>query len=164
MSTPVQKPAYVGGTNASSGSVQTGQLTLVRGGGRSFSQFSGALITNSALSGGGEIMIYSGAGRLDSCIMHNQLSSGLVATFYDAAIATSGGPFPLSGHKILFVTPPTWAGGTASTSGSALAFNPNAVLIGQPFQSGLVVNIRSGNPGWTIDFSPEVSQVFPGAN
>ena len=163
MSTPINKPAFAAGVNTSSGSVQTGQLTFVLGGGRSFSQFSGALLSNSVLSGGGEILIYSGPGRLDSCVMHTQMISGQSAVIYDAAVATSGGPFPLSGHKILFVTPPTWAGGVASTSGSALTYNPAPAPISMPFQSGLCCNIRSGVPGFTLSYTPEVSANFVGA-
>lgn len=153
MSTPITKPAFVAGTNASSGSVQTGQLTFVRGGGRSFSVYSG---------NGADTLIYSGAGRVDSFVMHQQLTSGQAAFCYDGAVVISGGPFPLSGHKLLFATPPTWAGGVASTSGSALAFTSTSVNVGMPFQSGLCISARSGCPGFTLSYTPEVSANFAG--
>ena len=153
MSTPVQKPAFAAGINGSSGSVQTGQLTFVRGGGRSYSVYSG---------NGADTLVYSGAGRVDTFVMHQQLSSGQSAFCYDAAVVISGGPYPTSGHKLLFATPPTWAGGVASTSGSALTFNSAPVNIGMPFQSGLCISARSGCPGFTISFTPEVDGNFVG--
>lgn len=140
------------GTNASSGSVQTSQITFVRGGGRSVSFYSG---------NGADTLVYSGAGRLDCVVMHSQLSSGQSAFIYDAAVVISGGPYPASGHKLLFATPPTWAGG--STSGVGVPpFVSTSLISCQPFQSGLCISARSGCPGFTVSFTPEVDGNFVG--
>ena len=152
MSTPVTKPLYLAGTNASSGSVQTAELIFTRGGGRTFCFFSGSTL--------GDTLIYSGAGRVNNYIMHTQLLSGIPAVIYDAALVTSGGPFGLSGHKFIFSTPPTWGG--SAGSGVNIPFNPAAQNVDMPFQSGLCVNTRSGNAGFTVSFTPEVDANFPG--
>lgn len=152
MSLPIQKPLYLAGTNASSGSVQTGELTFTEGGGRVTCFFSGSTL--------GDTLIFSGAGRVNVVTMHTQMQSGVSAFIYDAAVATSGGPFGLSGHKMIYATPPTWGG---AASGVYLPLNPAGVLVDKVFQSGLCVNTRSGNAGFSFSWSPEVDQNFPNA-
>lgn len=152
MSSPIQKPLYLAGTNASSGGVQTGEVLFTYGGGRVTTFYSGLPL--------GDTLIYSGAGRVNTFTMHTQMQSGVAAVFYDAAVATSGGPFGQSGHKWVVATPPTWGG---AASGVLSPFVPNAVIVDMPFQSGLCVNLRSGCPGVTISWNPEVSPSFPNA-
>ena len=152
MSAPTPKPLYLAGTPTSSGSVQTEELLFSLGGGRATVFYSGSTL--------GDTLIYSGAGRVNSFTMHTQMQSGQAAVFYDAAVATSGGPFGQSGHKWIFSTPPTWGG---AASGVYIPFNPAATVVDMPFQSGLCVNLRSGNAGVTISWTPEISPAFPNA-
>ena len=154
MSSPTAKPLFLGGTPTSSGNVNTGELLFVRGGGRVTCFFSGSTL--------GDTLIYSGAGRVNNFIMHTQLQSGVPAVIYDAAVATSGGPFGLSGHKFIFATPPTW-GINAVGSGVNNPFNPASQPVDMPFQSGLVVNLRSGNAGFSFSWTPETGPSFPNA-
>lgn len=154
MSIPVKNPTFLAGTPRSSGDVQTGELQHVRGGGRAVTFMSGLPL--------GDSMIFSGAGRLNSILQHTQMASGLAVVLYDGALATSGGPFGLSGHKVIGIVPPTWAGGVQG-SGSTTVFTGQPVNVDMPFQSGLLVNLRSGQPGFTVSFTPEVDLNFPNA-
>lgn len=162
MSVPINKPCFITGTPRSSGDVFDGGILFVRGGGRAASQSSGHQPGNPG-SGGGELLICSGAGRLLNILQHAQLASGLPVFFYDAAVATSGGPFYTSGHKIIGLVPPTWPGGAlgVASSGTFVPFNGAVLTVDMPFQSGLCVNLRSGQPGWTISYTVEVDANFP---
>src|SRR4051812_14409086 len=107
MSNPVQKPTFMAGTPRSSGDVQTGEMAQVRAGGRTACVWSGHILTTAALAGGvpggvcsgGNILIYSGAGRLNTVLPHIQMASGATVFFYDAgAISASG--VSVSGQRI----------------------------------------------------------------
>lgn len=96
-------------------------------------------------------LIYSGQGRLDSVLPHVQ-TSGVQVVFYDAAVATSGGPFAASGHNILGVLPAnTWAGGPG---GGVFGAGPVPATFNTPFFSGLCVATKSGQPGFTATYTP----------
>jgi hypothetical protein len=171
MSTPskVNVPGgalYMAGANLSSGSIQTGEMTFVRCGGRAFSIFSGALFSGTSigvagqgiylLNNTGEALLYSGAGRLNSILLHTQMQSGLAAFFYDSAAPVSGGP-AASGlnAKIVGIIPPTFS--PAQVSGNApWSFQGATNNLDIPFQSGLCVSLKSGVPGFTITINTEV--------
>jgi hypothetical protein len=152
MSTPIKKPCFLAGTPLHSGSVQTGEVNITRGGGRAHTSMSGVTA---------DTLIFSGAGRLNTIQALTQLASGRSAIFYDSCVATSGGPFSASGHKVVGVLPPTqqpamWSGHITDLD----YLKP--IQVDMPFQSGLCVgNVSSGTAGWTISFTPEVN-VVPG--
>src|ERR1700738_1449942 len=145
MSLATRTPLRFAGAVLSSGSVNTGEISFIRGGGQAACIFSGAAsgaaaggVGQGMVPGGADLLFVSGAGRLNSVLQHTQMLSGLPIIFYDSAVPTSGGPFPLSGHKILGVIPPTWAGGVAG-SGSPVGFTGTPLTVDMPFQSGLWV-------------------------
>ncbi len=167
MSQPIRNPNFQQYTPRSSGDVQTGEIQTVRGGGRAGAVFSGNAFLSGcgpampgAVGGGYDVLIMSGAGRLNSVIQHTQLASGFAVLFYDSAVPTSGGPFPASGHKIVGALPPTYAAGVVSGV-IPIAFTGASVNIDFPFQSGLCVALKSGQPGFSYSFTPEISLAFP---
>lgn len=114
---------------------------------------------------GADVMVCSGAGRLDMFVPFiGTLHSGAVlsVTFYDAAAPVSGGPIAASGHKMVWSSPPYVAplsgtGGYLSSGQYSLITNLGTpFLIMQPFQSGLCVNCRSGQGGYSFAWTPEV--------
>lgn len=102
----------------------------------------------------GDVLIFSGTGRLNKVLQHSQMQSGLEITFYDSATATSGGPFPLSGHIVVGKVPPTWP--PAVQSGAfIIPLGGEPITIDIPFISGLCVAMKSGQPGFTATWAPE---------
>src|SRR5580693_7156563 len=69
--------------------------------------------SQSTVSGPGDFQIQSGNGRLDMVFVNPSqtlgglpnITSGASVVFYDGAVATSGGPYQASGHRVLYVTP-----------------------------------------------------------
>jgi hypothetical protein len=116
-----------------------------------------------AVSGPGDFLLQSGGGRLDGITPLGKQTSGVTqaVTFYDASVATSGGPYPLSGHTIIGQIPPfgnSWSGGLQQASGVLSTYNAlpaPALALGLPFLSGLCVHLQSGQPPFSISFSPE---------
>ena len=159
MSTPVRDPNFIGGTPRSSGDVQTGELPYTFGGGRCASIYSGNAVLSGALVAaygaagtGYDVVLYSGPGRLKTIQPHVQIS-GVAIAFYDAAAVASGGPFAASGVKILGTIPAnTWA-----LPGGVFATGPAVYQFDMPFQSGLAVALKSGQPGFTVSWTPECS-------
>ncbi len=147
MSVPVSRPCYIAGTQNSSGDVGTAELRFTQGGGRAFTQWSGSVADN-------DVLIFSGAGRLNTLLQITQLVSGQAVVFYDSAIATSGGPFAASGHKIVGIIPSTFPGG-AWSGNLIVPWTGAPVIVGMPFQSGLCAATRSGTPGFTAGYSVE---------
>lgn len=149
MSLPVVKPCVVTGTPRSSGDVQTGEIATTHGGGRTFMRLSGLI--------GGDALIQSGAGRLNSILVLNNLTSGQSVLFYDSATATSGGPFATSGHRVVGIIPPVWREGASGVINANSA--PGISLFPEmPFQSGLCVAIvASGGPGFTVSYTVETN-------
>lgn len=114
----------------------------------------------SLFTGPGDYLLQSGYGRLDYLLQHQNLQSGQGVIFYDGSPATSGGPFALSGHKIVGLIPPTWSvpAGVTVASGQTnfvRAFDGAPIQVSMPFQSGLCVAIKSGQPGFTASWTPE---------
>ena len=116
-----------------------------------------------AVAFGSDVLLFSGAGRLDLVMFTNLIASGQPTFFYDAAPPlSSGGPFSLSGHKILAVINQpgtTFISPIASGQNLFVNFPPPGLpqLIQMPFQSGLCVNSRSGQAGFTAGWTPEAA-------
>src|SRR5690606_13375968 len=112
------------------------------------------LHTNYSGTAGGQTLIHTGAGRLDKAIPHVQ-ASGVARIYYDSAVATSGGPFAASGHKILGIVPAnTWAGGPG---GGVFGAGPVGIIFNTGFTSGLCVTGASGQVGVSASYTPVVS-------
>lgn len=167
MSAPINKPCWISQTPRASGDVGTGQLLVTTGGGRTACVWSGSLLTNAALTGapgavqsGGHVLLYSGAGRLDSVVPHQNVltMSGVAITFYDAGAITISG-VSYSGQRVLAVV-----GAPGGVSGQLFLNGPSPFPIGMPFSSGLCVAAASGTTGFTVSYTPEVVEpAFPRA-
>lgn len=150
-----RSPTRLAGACINSGSVNTGETNLNNGGGQAATIYSGILTgpglvsAPGAVANGTNVLFYSGAGRLNNIIPIAGIS-GVTVQFYDAAVATSGGPFALSGHKVIGVL-----------QGNTLVVTQNAPIgkieTQAPFQSGLCAAVLSGSPGFTITFTPETN-------
>jgi hypothetical protein len=139
------------------------------GGWSTFTSYSSGLAaagsSNINVSGPGDFLLQSGAGRLDNYLLQPSttlggvpnITSGGCVVFYDSAVATSGGPYVLSGHKVVAIT--TYPGEYVTASG--FGANPlNPVFVEMPFQSGLCVALKSGQPGFTVAWSSEPASNF----
>lgn len=168
MSIPVPKSCIVAGTPYSSGSVQTGEIVIVNGGGRADAIYSGSLAgaglggCPGAVAAGADVFFWSGAGRLVSIQPHLGLLSGAAVNFYDTALAASGGPIAASGHKLIARLPATQEMMNLVTNSGQIG-NVNPIIVNAPFQSGLACRASSGCPGFTIFFNVEVNSNFPNA-
>ena len=119
---------------------------------------------NGAFAVGSDVMLWSGAGRLDAVVPHlGSLHSGTVLSirFYDAGAPVSGGPLYASGHRPIWDSPvylaPLSGGGGILSSGQ-LPVVPDIsdpFWVSQPFASGLCFNCKSGQGGFTVFFTPE---------
>jgi hypothetical protein len=159
MSVTTRNPMRMAGANVNSGNVSTGEFNCSFGGGQAATLYSGMAapaLTGApgAVAGGADVLIFSGAGRLKDVMPHVQLS-GIQITFYDSAVPTSGGPFAASGHKIIAVVPAnTWA-----PPGGVFGVGPIQYGFDMPFQSGLCVASKSGQPGLTVSWFPETNVI-----
>jgi len=149
MSEPIRRPQFVAGTPRKSGDLQTGEILVNRGGMETFTNFSGT-------AAGNDVAITSGAGRLHDVLQHVQMISGQSVLIYDGAVATSGGPFSASGHKVLAVIPSTYRGGAVSGV-AATEWDARPIVIDRPFYSGLIAATRSGTPGFSVSFTRQLS-------
>lgn len=153
-----RNPTILAGTNVS-GTLgpNTGQICMTFGGQRSFQKLSG--------TAGGAATIWTGAGRLDSLIIHPpaartvavgaDVNSGLRLILYDGTCLGSGGP--LSGELQLFAGfSNTGNGGVEATVSGGFRCG-NVFQLGHPFLSGLSHNSTSGQDGFTCFFTPVVS-------
>lgn len=127
------------------------------GGFESNAIYSGAVAPAVAQSGnlagivGSDVMLQAGNGRLNRVVPHQGVFtlSGPQLTIYDAALPVSGGPLPASGHIPLAVLPgPYGVSGQVQPAGTP-------IVLDLPFSSGLCLNSRSGQPGYTITWSAE---------
>lgn len=166
MSVANRNPLTMAGAQIFSGGPRTGEMQFVRGGALAGSLYSGALFSGTTqpvasigavqLSNGGEMLFWSGAGRLNSVLTHavQSTQSGTPIIFYDSAVLTSGAPFAASGHKILSVVN---APSTAPASGISISTAiPGRIEVDMPFASGLSVHVASGCVGFTATWTPEV--------
>jgi hypothetical protein len=151
---PTKNPTVLVGSVIESGTPNTGQVPITYGGTKTFSAMSGAV--------GPDICIHVGAGRLDSVTIHppsvrtvangSDINSGLPITFYDSAVAVSGGPLSASGHKVI------WKGFADYEKTVSGGFRTGrTVSLGYAFTSGLVHTTTSGQDGWTVSYTPVVS-------
>lgn len=164
MSTTSRNPQRAANACLNSGSLNTGELLQAQGGCIAASVYSGAVAPSlagayGAVAAGPDILLYSGAGRLKDILPHVQLLSGLPVVFYDAGAVASGGPFAASGHKIVGVLPGSTQSTAPAGSGVNIAIFPNdwVFALDQPFQSGLCVATKSGQPGFTVTYTPEAN-------
>ena len=166
MSVPVRNPMWLAGaTCRTSGDVQDAAIGVIRGGGRCAAILSGGYAPNlnsapgATLAGGnsGHVLLFSGAGRLNSILPHVQMVSGVYGYFYDAGTLSFG--TGLSGQKIIGVIPPTMNGGTLSGGGygTYAPWNGEPIRPDMPFNSGLCVLALSGVPGFTVSWTPEAN-------
>ncbi len=171
MSQPLKSPCFVAGTPRASGDVNTGEVNITRGGGRTSCVWSGSLLTTAALAGapgavqsGGHILLYAGAGRLNTVIPHALLTSGQPVTFYDAGTITASGT-SVSGQRFLgFIPSPMRSPLTALSGNISVAVNwQDQIYLDMPFSSGLCAAAASGAPGFTVSWTPEISVAFPSA-
>ncbi len=158
MSVTSKSPLRFAGSVVNSGNVNTGEQNFTVGGGQVAVIYSGMqsgmqLSGNApgafaGTTGGDNVLLWSGGGRLKQVFTHQPMSGLFRITFYDSAVPTSGGPFVNSGHKILgYVWAPLLSGFLVPGATFSLDF---------PFQSGLCVGgLKSGVPGFTVAFTPE---------
>lgn len=166
MSSPVKKPCFVAGTVRSSGDVQTGEVSVTRGGQRTACVWSGNILTTAALTAapgaiqsGGNVLFYSGAGRLNTVMPHAYLTSGQPVFFYDAGTPTVSG-VSVSGCKLIGIIPAPYQGPLAAASGNlqtTFAW-PQKIEMDMPFFSGLCASAPSGAPGFTLSYTAEVNE------
>lgn len=150
----------------------TGEIPHVRGGSFRACLASGALFSGTTqpaagvgtvqLSNAGEMLLWSGAGRLNSIIPLAWMTSGLPVVFYDSAILISGGPLLTSGHCIVGRIPAVWEPSTAASGvGGIGSFTGQPLNMDVQFYSGLCVNCKSGQPGWIATWTPDSSPAIP---
>lgn len=122
------------------------KLFYTAGGQQSYTSFSGI---------GADVLITGSGGRLDAILQYTAPASGRAVIFYDAAVATSGGPFSASGHKVVGVIP---TGVHPQNSGQIVPFTGGTLVPQTPFFSGLVAAaVASGTPSFSVFWSPEPS-------
>ncbi len=148
-----KNPTILAGTPLFSGDPNTGQVMFSQGGTKNFTNYSG--------TAGGDAAIWVGAGRLDSAFFNAgsiATLSGQTVTFYDAATAVSGGPLAASNHKILGILgfPPGNAPFVA-LSGQVFVAGQPPTFFGTVFTSGLCHTGRSGQLGFSAQYTPVVS-------
>ncbi len=166
MSLTTRAPLRVTGANVNSGFPNTGEINVSDGGERTACVWSGSLLTNASLTGcptgavtsGGHILLWTGAGRLNRVYAHDMLTSGLAVTFYDAAAISVSG-VSVSGQRFLGKIPARSRGTLAVASGSVdtVVSWDDILNFQMPFSSGLCVAAASGAPGFTASFTPETN-------
>ena len=144
---PTSKPTTMVGSTILSGLPNTGQVLFTQGGSVTFSKLSG--------TAGGNAMIFTGAGRLDSIHYHPSAipaASGFPLLFYDAASALSG--HGASGYTILDTTNTAQFGSVFATFNSGVVNIGGDKQVGRVFQSGLAFQSQSGQAGFTVSYTP----------
>ena len=167
MSLSTRSPLRMAGANLSSGTPDTGEVHMTRGGKQTAVIWSGALNPNltgaptGAVASGNNAQLWSGGGRLHTVMPHQFLNSGQPVFFYDAGAITVSG-VSISGQKLIGIIPNSMRAPLAVISGqvqSTVAWQDQIVL-DMPFTSGLCVSAASGAPGFTCSFTPELNPVF----
>lgn len=150
---PTNKPLVLAGTPLMSGTPNTGQLSYTLGGSKTFTAYSG--------TAGGDANIWVGGGRLDRGFVHNALASlvlsGKPIVLYDSAVAVSGGPLATSGHNVVGILSVGSLAGVNTLSGVQVIGGAIQDLGGMVFTSGLCYTGTSGQPGFTVGYTPVVS-------
>lgn len=145
---PSSRYTAIVGTPVMSGTPNTAQLLYTLGGQKNTSVFSGIA--------GGDTVVNIGGGRLDNAFFHPGTyplisGRGQAVEFYDAAATVSGGG-PISGCKIVGVLFPDLSNIISGNWSKGVFFGE-----GNVFTSGLAYTGRSGQPGFSINYSPVVS-------
>lgn len=164
MAVTSRNPIRMAGAILNSGFPNTGEVRMTNGGEQTACVWSGNLLTNASLTGapagavtsGGHIQLWSGAGRLHRIMPHAILTSGQPVTFYDAGTITVSG-VSVSGQKFIGRIPARSRATLALASGevdTTVAWN-DVIEVQMPFTSGLCVAAASGAPGFTVSFTPE---------
>lgn len=149
MSLRTRSPMRTAMFTPTSGDLNTGQFRNTNGGQQIYTSFSGIAA--------GAVLIAGSGGRLDT-ILALTTNSGPAILFYDAPVATSGGPFSTSGHRIVGILPALYP--TALPSGQFMLYNvppfSAPALCGAPFYSGLVAQaLASGNIPFQVTYTSE---------
>lgn len=151
---------FLGGVSVS-GYVNDTAMQTTQGGNRSFSVYSGGLITLGSGTqspllvsnpGTGHIVIVSGPGRFNTVLAH-QIISGVAVTFYDSNVAALSGValHTNSGYTVIGILPAN----TLGAYGNSLGGGPLPQIIGTPFYNGLSAAAASGTPGFTVTWTPD---------
>jgi hypothetical protein len=167
MSVNTRSPFRSLGAVQLSGQINDGATAWTQGGQKTFSAFSGGLVTLGSGTAGvlvanpgtGHAVIASGPGRINAIITHQLPTAATTQiTFYDSNVVGLSGvaSYQLSGLTVVGMVPGI---GLASipASGVSLAatslFNP-AGIVGLPFYNGLSVSAASGAQGFTVSWTP----------
>ena len=165
MSLTTTRPLRMAGANVNSGFPNTGEVAFTNGGMKTACIFSGALApaltqcpTGAGHSGGSQVLLVSGAGRLNQIIPHGFLTSGQAVTFYDANVNVASG-VGASGQLILGLIPTRSRGTLAVASGAVdtVVTWQDQITINMPYANGLCVAAASGAPGFTVAYTPETN-------
>ena len=156
MSVSTRNPLRIAGAVTFSGGPNTNQVAVTTGGSICVSIYSGGLInfgsgsTNlrPVVHSGGHAVYWSGPGRLNYVLPH-QAISGVQGQVYDAATPAGSGVGTTT-SPILAIIPTM----LSTLVGQASPFPIHSPL---PFSSGLAIDLASGAPGVTLNFTPEVN-------
>lgn len=155
MSVPSRAPLRMAGAVVNALFPNTGEVRFTRGGDQTFWSQSGVAV---------DTQVFSGAGRLNTITRLTQ-ASGAGVYFYDGIIATSGGPFAASGHKVIgAIIQPIPLPLTGSGTNNVFQWQGVGVplAVDMPFSSGLIMApIGSGTPSFNFSWTPETN---PGAS
>lgn len=167
MSIPSKSPLVMVGGILNSGIPRTGEVLFTTGGGKSASVYSGLVSGNVAtaigpdviagLNQGSDVVIHSGAGRFNRLLPLIGVQSGASVLLYDqgSSPATSGGPFPASGHKLIGVLPAGNLVATPLVSGGLTPTLP--ISYDLTYTGGLCAAVRSGCGAFAVSYTPETN-------
>lgn len=165
MAVLTKNPLRMVGGCINSGNINTGEVQTVRGGGQKCGVWSGSLSVGTAVgfnvvnSSGGQVLLVSGQGRLNSILPHINMQSGQPVYFYDAVAIVQSGT-TVSGQIILASIPATYQGSWNSGYPQVLVNNGQPFNVDAPFFSGLCASILSGAPGFTVSYTPDTEPAF----
>lgn len=135
------------GAVPNSGWANTGEQRYTRGGEVTYSSWSGVAV---------DTLVVSGPGRLNS-LTRLSVASGGVIVCYDGNIATSGGPFATSGHRVLgVVLQPLVPAISGFNNTPQFATYGVPVQVDMPFANGLIAAcVASGTPAFNLSYTVE---------
>lgn len=174
-----RNPHRMAGAVISSGYLDTGEVTMTRGGQRVATALSGSIAGMSGrgipITSGGHGFVFSGQGRLNTfmALRPTNLLSGVTAAaaftsilsgqpiiVYDAVMTQrsgiiNDGTLVESGARPIYhwFPPVSYSGQTVERANIESYFQP--IALDQPYYSGLAVCALSGAPGFTLTYTPE---------
>ena len=130
-----------------SGAPNTSEVRMTRGGDFVFSSLSGVAV---------DTLVVSGPGRLNT-VTRLTVASGSAVVFYDGNIATSGGPFAVSGHLALgTILQPIVPAVSGLFYQAVFPAYGQPMPVDMPFKNGLIAApAGSGTPSFCASFSLE---------